>query len=490
MESISRRTFINRAVRAGAAVSMPGAFSGRSASRGIWGANDAVRVAIAGLRIKGSQHVDLFRQIPGVRVVALCDPDGGILDGEMDKFRTRNETVEGFRDVREVLDRRDVDALVIAAPNHWHALMAVWACQAGKDVYVEKPVSHSIWEGRRIVDAAGHYGRIVQCGTQNRSDEGFGEFVSWLRQGEIGRVKTARGFCYKRRESIGIAGGPQPIPRDVDYDLWTGPAKLLPLMRKQLHYDWHWDWNTGNGDIGNQGVHELDMCRWALDEQGLPAAVTSVGGRFGYADDGQTPNTQAVLFEYSVPLIFEVRGLPRKTGDPAMDAYRDVRIGVVIECEGGIFAGGSGGGWVYDSSGARIRQFTCSGGSGHAANFIQAVRSRKRSYLAADIREGHVSSALCHIANISHRLGQAASLTGIPEILVQPEYREAFGRMREHLESNGVHSDENAVMGPRLDFEAEKEQFVSKAEYDAGFWANTMLKREYRHPFTVPDKFE
>ncbi len=490
MKPISRREFMHKTLAAGAAASFASALSGCGTSSRILGANDSVRVAVAGIRSKGADHIEQFRKIPGVRVTALCDPDRDILARETAKFAARNEKVDAFVDIRKLLERKDIDALVVAAPNHWHSLMTVWACQAGKDVYVEKPVSHNVQEGRQAVKAARLHRRIVQVGTQSRSDEALQEAFADLRRGVLGGIRLVRGFCFKRRESIGRVDGPQPIPASVDYDLWTGPAPLEPLMRRELHYDWHWFWETGNGDIGNQGCHELDMCRWAAGQDGLPERVSSLGGRYGYEDDGQTPNTQTVLFGYKpAPILFEVRGLPRKAGDTAMDNFRGVRIGLVVECEGGIFAGGAGGGWTYDGDGKKIRQYTSTGGDRHAANFIGAVRSRKPEGLNADILGGHISAALHHIGNISHRLGRRMPLGEI-ERAPEPETvgLEAVRRFADHASENGIdRSQALAVCGAPLEIDAAAERFISRSAYDTGFWANRMLTRNYRPPFIVPE---
>jgi predicted dehydrogenase len=491
MKPISRREFVQKTLAAGAAASFSSVLSGCGTSSRILGANDTVRVAVAGIRSKGSDHIEQFRKIPGVRVTALCDPDGDILGREASKFTARNEKVDSFTDIRKCLERKDVDALVVAAPNHWHSLMTVWACQAGKDVYVEKPVSHNIHEGRKAVEAARRYRRIVQAGTQARSDEALQEAISDIRGGSLGPMRIVRGFCYKRRESIGRVDGPQPIPPSVDYDLWTGPAPLEPLMRRELHYDWHWFWNTGCGDIGNQGCHELDMCRWAVGQNGLPARVFSIGGRFGYDDDGQTPNTLIAFFGYDpVPVVFEVRGLPRKTGDSAMDHFKGVRVGIVIECERGYFAGGAGGGWTYDGDGNKIRQYAGSGGDRHAVNFIEAVRSRNPAGLNADILGGHVSAALHHMANISHRLGNRLPFNEIEKSLGS-ETSAAFQGFENHLAENGVDpAQARAVRGASLEVGGdgnERDLFISRSAYDGGFWANRMLTRNYRPPFIVPE---
>ena len=494
MKKLTRRSFIKKTLAAstgfGIATTLP---------RLVWsnplGANDDVRIAVVGLGSaegtgKGKQHIEVFRQLQDVRIVALCDADSDILNAEVKKFNDRNEKIDAYTDVRKLLEDKNIDTIVTATPNHWHSLLTIWACQAGKDVYVEKPISHNIREGRKAVEAARKYERIVQAGTQRRSEEGLHEAFEYIQQRNLGKILIARGFCYKRRESIGKVDGPRPIPQSLDYNLWTGPAPLVPLMRKRLHYDWHWVWATGNGDIGNQGVHEIDLCRWALGQNSLPPSVMSIGGRFGYDDDGETANTQIAILNYEpAPIIFEVRGLPCKKNDSAMDHYRGIRIGVVIQCEGGYFAGGAGGGWAFDNDGNKIKQFKGDGGGGHQANFVKAVRSRKISDLNADILQGHLSSSLCHMANISHRLGQLSSPEKIKEALkADSSAAETFERFQEHLTANDVDlSKTPAVLGPLLKMDSAKELFIDGGEYSITRWANELLSRNYRPPFVIPE---
>jgi predicted dehydrogenase len=485
---ISRRGFLVKSVVGG--VSAYGVLA-----RGAWaqplGANDAVRVAVIGVRGKGNHHIEVFRATPGVRIAALCDVDEAVLDQRAQQLAADGIQVAKYVDVRKLLDSKDVDAVSIATPNHWHSLMAVWACQAGKDVYLEKPVSHNVWEGRKVVEAAAKYGRIVQAGTQSRSDPALAEAGAYLRSGQLGKILRARGFCYKRRESIGKVDGPQPIPAGVNYDLFCGPAPLEPLRRRQLHYDWHWVWHTGNGDIGNQGVHEMDMCRWMLGEEKLPRQVVSIGGRFGYDDDAETPNTQIAVLDYpSAPIIFEVRGLPQKADVKHMDHYRGVRIGIAIECENGTFAGGAGGGVVYDRDGKRAKSFTSSGGDAHVANFIEAVRSRKPQDLAAPVVGGHLSSALCHLANISHRLGAHADRDTLKARTgARADVAETIDRFESHLAANGVDlAQVKPTLGPVLSVLPDEERFESSSEYDLGAFANRLIKDDYRAPFVVPEQ--
>lgn len=449
----------------------------------VLGANDDIRVAVVGINNQGANHINWFRKIPGVRVVAICDADQVAIDREANKFKERNESVETYRDVRKLLESKSIDAVITATPNHWHALVTVWACQAGMDVYVEKPVSHDIWEGRQMVRAARKYKRIVQSGTQRRSDTGLREAIEWLREGHLGKITLARGIIHVRRGSIGKVAGPQPVPESIDYDLWCGPAPKGPLMRRRLHYDWHWVWPTGNGDFGNNGIHFLDICRWVTGHRELPRRVLSVGGRLGYVDDGETPNTQVVYLDYDpVPILFELRGLPKETGMMAMDDYRGTRAGAVVHCEGGHFVGG----WAYDAEGAKVKQFQRTGGAAHHRNFIDAVRSRNPSDLNADVLDGHLSSSLCHLGEISHRLGQAAAPDTIAEqVKGQPEMAEAFNRMMAHLAANKVDFETTpCTLGSWLTVDPKTERFTGAFAAEA----NKLTRRQYREPFVLPER--
>lgn len=486
MNPINRRSFIRNSVLLTASLSAwPRWSRAAQPSARVRGANEDIRVAVVGFNGRGRNHIDGFRKLKGVRVVALCDVDADVLARGVREFEQRNEKVAAYRDVRKLLEDPNIDAVAFATPNHWHALGAIWAVQAGKDVYLEKPVSHNVWEGRKTVEAARKYQRIVQTGTQARSSTGLAEAFAWLREGHLGKILRARGFCYKRRPSIGKVDGPQPIPESVDYDLWCGPAPKEPLMRKRLHYDWHWVWPTGNGDLGNQGVHQVDMCRWALGQNQLSPAVWSIGGRLGYEDDGTTPNTQIVFHDYRpAPLIFEVRGLPAdpRKGDE-MDSYRGVRVGVVIECEAGyLVVKNYTSAEAYENNGELIRKFE--GVHDHFENFIQAVRSRKPSDLTADILEGHLSAGLCHTGNISYRLGRKLAPDAIRDaIRNNADLAEAFGRMEEHLKANAVDLVKTpATLGVLLKFDPRKEKFVNNPA------ADELLTRQYRPPFVVPEK--
>jgi predicted dehydrogenase len=445
------------------------------------GANEDIRIAVVGFNGRGQDHLKGFAPLQGVRVVALCDVDKAVLDKEVKRFQDRNEPVTAYQDIRRLLDDKDIDAISVATPNHWHSLLAVWAIQAGKDVYVEKPVSHNLWEGRQVVNAARKYRRIVQTGTQCRSSTGLAEAVQWLRDGNLGKIKLARGLCYKRRDTIGKTTGPQPVPESVDYDLWTGPAPLEPLRRKRLHYDWHWVWPSGNGDLGNQGIHQLDIARWFLGEKGLSPRVLSLGGRLGYEDDGTTPNTLTVFHDYpAAPLIFEVRGLPKAAGATTMDALRGAQIGVIVECEHGVVVVPTYTHVdVFDNKNQKIKTFD--GEENHFANFITAVRSGKISDLHADILEGHLSSGLAHMANISYRLGKPAAPAVLEEgVRDNQDLANTLGRMEEHLKANAVNLAA-LTLGETLNFDPKAERFTRNRA------ANELLAGTYRPPFVMPE---
>lgn len=492
MNNLNRRRFLKKSLLAAASSSLLPALGAKAQPQSVTatphsrvlGANEDIRFAVAGFHGRGKDHLEGMRNVKGTRLVALCDVDSSVLAREIQKCRDRQEQVEGYTDIRKLLENKDIDAVTFATPNHWHALGTIWAVQAGKDVYVEKPVSHNVWEGRQVVAAARQYERMVQAGTQSRSSHGIREAIAWLREGHVGKIICARGLCYKRRASLGKVAGPQPIPASIDYDLWCGPAPKGPLMRKNLHYDWHWVWPTGNGDVGNQGIHQMDLARWVLGEPELSPLVLSVGGRLGYDDDGTTPNTQIIVHNYpAAPLLFEVRGLPAKAGADQMDHFHGASIGVVVECEGGwMIIPNYTSARIQDRAGKEIRKFE--GSSSHFANFIAAVRSRKHTDLNGDIQEGHLSSALCHTGNISHRLGQTHAPEEIRDALRDnKDLSEALGRMEQHLAANNVDLHKSpATLGALLKMDPKSESFIDNPQ------ANQMLTREYRAPFAVPEK--
>ena len=310
--AVTRRDFLKKSAKTGAGLAALGGITLITEPERVFGAGDRVQVAIIGLNGRGSDHMKELSRLANAQIAALCDVDSRVLDKrlvQMDKLGLPKPKT--YADIRRLLDDKSIDAITIATPNHWHSLMAIWGCQAGKDVYVEKPCSHNWWEGKQLVEAAVRYNRIVQHGTQSRSGKGVLEGIKQLNDGLIGEVYLARGLCYKWRDTIGHATE-EAVPPGVDYDLWTGPAPMKPFTRNRFHYNWHWTWDTGNGDIGNQGVHEMDKARWGLGVK-YPTKVSAIGGHFMFDDDQQTPNTLNVAYEFVTPdgkrkmLEFEVR---------------------------------------------------------------------------------------------------------------------------------------------------------------------------------------
>lgn len=495
---LTRLDFLKSSMAAGAAMALPGLARQLAPFSRVIGANDDIRIAIVGFNDHGKSHIHDYRQLPGVRIVALCDPDQEILDWGVEEFRSCNERVDTYTDIRKLLEDKSIDAISGATPNHWHALSTIWACQAGKDVCVEKPVSHNIFEGRKMVEAARKYNRVVQANLDRRTNEALRQAIQYVQAGNLGKILRAHGVVYKRRRSIGKVAEPQQPPKSVDYDLWCGPAPMGPLMRKKFHYDWNWQWATGCGEAGNNGSHFLDICRWALGQTGLPSRVMSYGGRFGYDDDGETPNTQIVIFDYQpAPIIFEVRGLPRKKDDKLMDAIHlrtsngvPITVGkeqkasnrtAVIICEHGYLNGSV----VYDNNGKEIKRFSGDDAL-RLSHFPNVMRSRKLSDLRIDILEGHLSTSLCHMANIAYRSGEEAKPEEIREMAQDDKVAlEAFEQFKDHLFANGVDLKKTpAVLGPWLQMDTTKEKFIGGVNVQR---ANELLRREYRKPFVVPD---
>jgi hypothetical protein len=343
-------------------------------------------------------------------------------------------------------------------------------------VYVEKPVSHNVSEGRRIVEAARKYNKICQTGTQCRSMPASIEAIQYIRDGKIGEMKLARGLCYKRRASIGERGKYE-IPETVNYDLWCGPAPMDPLTRPKLHYDWHWQWATGNGDLGNQGIHQMDVARWGLGVNDIGDSVLSYGGRYGYKDAGETANTQTCIHTFGdKTLVFEVRGL--ETGD-----LRGAKVGnIFYGSEGYVVLTAYNKGAAFDLDGKLVQKFEGGNDDLHFQNFLKAVRSRNHKDLNADILEGHLSSALCHLGNISYRLGASVMPSDArQEVGSSKEAQETFQRFADHLAENKVDLEQDKVtLGPKLKIDPKSETFPGNDK------ASQMLTRQYRAPYIVP----
>jgi predicted dehydrogenase len=411
--------------------------------------NGTIRVAVVGARGQGNSHIKEYLKMQGVEIAAVCDIDDSVLKqrcGEIEKASGKRP--KEYVDVRKLLEDKSVDAISIAVPNHWHSLMGIWACQAGKDVYVEKPCSHTYWEGKQLVAAARKYNRIVQHGTNSRSTLALREAMQKLNEGVIGDVYMARGLCFKWRDTIGKKPD-GPAPEGVEYDLWLGPAPARAFNPNRFHYNWHWNWDYGNGDIGNQGIHEMDICRWGLGV-GLPTKVYSTGGHFMFDDDQITPNTQIANLEFNKKgkkalIVFEVRHW-MVNNEAGIGQKTDSKGNFDSNCIGNIFYGSEGYMAIegYNSYKTFLGRKQEAGpsrreGGSNWENFIKAVRSRKREDLNADIEEGHLSAALMHLSNISYRVGRS------------------------------------------IEFDAAKDQIVNDSE------ANAMLRRTYRAPFVVPE---
>jgi predicted dehydrogenase len=446
MKNINRRDFIKSSAEAAAVGSLGFNIKTRAGSP-----NDTIRVAVVGVRGQGNSHIREYMRMENVEIAALCDVDESQLklrSGEVEK--SKNKKPAEFVDIRKLLEDKSIDVISIATPNHWHSLMGIWACQAGKDVYIEKPCSHTFWEGKQLVAAARKYNRIVQHGTNSRSTPALREAMQKMKEGVIGEVYMSRGLCFKWRDTIKKTQDGE-VPAGVDYDLWLGPAPKRPFNPNRFHYNWHWNWDYGNGDIGNQGIHEMDICRWGLGVT-LPEKVCSMGGHFMFADDQQTPNTQISTLEFNkggkkVMLVFEVRHW--MTNNEAGIGQRRDEKGLVTDsnCIGNVFYGSEGYLAIegYNSYKTFLGKKQEPGpsrreSSSNWVNFIQAVRSRKREDLNAEIEEGHLSSALVHLSNISYRLGRS------------------------------------------IDFDPVKEEVVNDPD------ATAMLRRKYRRPFVVPEK--
>lgn len=407
----------------------------------VMGANDRVRVGIIGLGGRGQAHMNLYSAVPECEIAGLCDVDQTALERGIAKVeKAGGAKPRGFRDMREVFADKSIDAVSMPLPNHWHALATVWACQAGKDVYVEKPASHNVFEGIKMVEAARKYQRMVQIGSQGRSASHKIQAVQLLRDGVIGKVYMAKGLCYKRRKSIGHKPD-EKTPPGLDWDKFLGPAPLRAYNELRFRYNWHWFWDTGNGDIGNQGVHEMDIARWGLG-RALPTGVVSTGGKFGVDDDQETPNTQIATYDYGdAQLVFEVRG--NLTGN---EGGLNPEGGNVV---GNLFYGTEGwmsvdgrGFQVYkgEKSEKTMDEKATREGETHVRNFIAACKSRKSSDLAGEVEIGATSAVLVHLANASYRLGR------------------------------------------KLTFDPQTMKCTGDAE------ANALLTRQYRAPYVVPDK--
>jgi predicted dehydrogenase len=386
-------------------------------TKGLASPNDTIRVATVGIRGRGGSHITAFSNMPGVELAALCDIDESVFDKRLKPLAGAGKRApKTYTDIRKLLEDKSIDAISIATPNFHHTLQTIWACQAGKDVYVEKPCSYNMFEARQVVAAARKYERIVQHGSQGRSSASLRAGVQQMREGLIGEVYMTRGLCFKWRDTIKHAPE-EPVPAGVHYDLWVGPARMRPFTRNRFHYNWHWQWEYGNGDLGNQGIHEVDRCRWGLGVT-YPVKVSAIGGHFMFDDDQDTPNTLTATYEFDVQgkkkmMVFEVRHWMTNGESGIGEDGKASRGG---NCIGNEFYGSKG---YMVFNGNRCKAFLGKEQApapaiekgeedpgGHFGNFIRAVRSRKRADLNAEVEEGAISTTLVHLANISYRVGR------------------------------------------------------------------------------------
>lgn len=490
MCTLSRRSFLKNsalvsAAGAAATLSRPSVWAAPA------GANDAIRIAIIGLGTKGRQHLKVLSTRDDVRVTALCDLDQTALDGAAKSAEANKVAPFVTTDPREIMSRNDVDAVIVTAGNHWHALLSVWACQAGKDVYCEKPMTHTVWEGRKMIEAAQKYGRIVQVGTQYRSEKGLAEGIKFIHSGQLGKLKYVHAVYYGMRGSIGRR---TPwYPTNLNYDLFCGPAPMAPLERSKLHYDWHWSWDTGNGELGNNGVHILDVALRIVQSDAPARRVIGIGGRFLNQDAADTPNSQIAVYDFpNAPVIYEGRALSAKPGVAYMDAVAGIRVGVIAYCEGGYLTGLTGS-VAYDNAGKVIQKFAGDGGGlTHMSNFLSAIRSRNARELAAPVTIGHVSASICHYGNISLRIGQPAHSPAIAKALETfPAAGTIVEGMQKHLGAHGIDVDKQPLtLGDWLEVDAAQDTVAGVGSGDKARLerARYLVHEVQRPPFVIPER--
>lgn len=484
--NFSRRAFLGTSVAAGAAFAVP------LQNKVHASANDEIGLGLIGAGGRGQALIKGFSKVDGVNVVAIADPD----EGRASSIAKKYKNAKAYSDLRKLLDDPAVDAVVIATCNHWHCLAAVWALQAGKDVYVEKPLSHSQWEGLQVVKAARKYNKICQVGTQQRSDPMQADIKKFL-HGEkgLGEINYVQANRLGKRASIGKRDTPLPIPENIDYDLWLGPAKDEPIFRDSLHYNWHWDWNTGSGEMGNWGVHVLDDVRNVVfqDTVTTPKRILAAGGRVHWNDAGNTPNVHYTYFDTGkIPTLIalsNLRNVPKGKGNWSTKCNRPFTgpsTGYVVGCEGGYYLGQRGSGKAVDLKGNTIKSFK--GGDSntiHKQNFIDAVRARDNSILNTDIQVGHDSTGWCNLANVGYRTGAAFSMNDAVSVDSKfEEWKLLLGEMKNQLAGFDVKLDDESIrMSPLLTHDPNTERFTG----DHADVANHFLKREYRGKYVVPE---
>jgi predicted dehydrogenase len=479
--SITRRTFVKKSM-AVAGLASTFAISGTQASGQVLGANDRIRVGVVGINGRGGSHISEFGKMDNVEVSYLIDVDSNIharRAADVEKNFGNKPTC--VQDLRKAVEDKDLNVVTIATCNHTHSLLTIWAAQAGKDVYVEKPCSHNVFEGRKCVEASAKYNVLIQHGTQQRSSSNRSLMLAALNSGKYGKLKIAKGYCCKPRWTIGYRPEETP-PATLNWSEWLGPAPMQPFHKNLVHYNWHWFWDTGNGDIGNQGVHEVDICRWMIQKT-LPRSVVAFGARYvnepekGFKDQGQTPNQQLVLYDYGDSMmLFETRGLVRDNTD-----WKPI-VEVELYTDTGVIRGTNFTPYDSDKSVRIEAEYTRLSGSPFR-NFMECVRNRERGKLEADILEAHYSSAHCHLGNISYRMGETASVDSIKkEFGDDPIVQKAIGDvMKNTTDALPELKDPQWTLGPKLAFNPATEKFVNNTA------ADKLLTRDYRAPYIVPE---
>ena len=484
MSLLTRRQVLASGIAAGLTTSLP-VQNLRAAN-----ANDEINLGFISCGGRAGQLMGYFNEVPGVNIAGLCDPDQKRLSLAKQRF----PKAETWTDLRELIAANSIDAVVIATCNHWHCLAAIWSMEAGKDVYVEKPLSHSQWEGEQTVAAARKYDRICQLGTQQRSDPMQAEIKKFLHeQKALGEIQAARVNRYGVRPSIGKRTTPLQIEKNVTYDLWLGPAQDEPIYREKLHYDWHWDWNTGSGEMGNWGVHVLDDCRNNIfqDRVALPKKVLGGGGRVALNDAGQTPNVHFAYFDTgSIPVVIGLSNLPddsdaarNQKGKRTSPEHPGPNSGYMAFCEGGRFEGQRGGAAAFDNDGKQIKTFKGTGGNGlHQANFIEAVRQHDRSLLNSEVALGNDSTGWCNLANVAYQAGNVFSRDEANEIGLE-QWSSLIADMDKHLAAHHIAMESDAIrLSPLMTLDEKTQRFVGDGA-DSG---NKFLKRQYRANYKVP----
>ena len=482
MPRTTRRYFLQSAAATGAAAVLPlRSLQAQSAA-------EQVNVGIIGCGWRGGEQTKTFGRLEGVKVAGLCDPD----QARIDETKQNAAGAKTWTDLRGMLDDSDIDAVVVTTCNHWHALASVWAMQAGKHVYVEKPLAHNIWEGRQIVEAAKQTGRVCAIGTQQRADPMQLEIQAFLHDDrKLGAIKSVRANRFGVREPIGKRSQPLQIADSVDYNLWLGPASEEPLYRDQMHYDWHWVWNTGSGEMGNWGVHILDDVYYNVFQNRVkyPRTVIGGGGRVVWNDAGDTPNLHLASLDVDgIPVII---GLTNLRADPDAERPSSPKrpgpgSGYIVYCEGGRLEAQRGRAAAFDSAGAKLQDFPGNSGDGlNQQSFVDAVRAGDPSLLTAPVEHGHYSSAWCHLANIAVRAGNPVTDSVAEQLLSDaPELEPLAYEFSDLLERHGVdphHTDSR--ISRRLAFDAASERFVG----DGADGANQFISREFRDGFAVPE---